>query len=598
MSGASSGAKSGRKLAHGILALAVAICSGAGLLPAVRRTAVHLVERQYAHRALNMDYWSKQLFALSFLAFAVNLLAYLALETGRGRRLARSLRDEILTQARLLRADRKPVLVLFALYAFGMLSIFRANYYYGGADDLYRAMSGARAWRNFYRYVSHFLSVLVHTSPKLFDIAPLSQLLALLVMAVSAVALVRVFPPRREAGADETFSPLVYLAAIPVCLFPYFLENLSYRYDAPYMALSVFFCIVPFLFSGRLGSFAAVSVMGLFLMCLSYQASSGVYIVVCAFLVFKMWAGKERNARELTAFVLTAIVCYALTLAVFFALFNVQPNGDSYVDKNVRTAFLPNARAYLTQVWDDFGWSALKAASLLIAGLFVALSCRKSRRRKIPTFLVALLLLAFCAVFSYGAFLVMGHPLLEPRSMFPFGSIISLSALHVALWLVRTEDGGGRPGPLPALGKLTICVLAYSSIAFAFAYGNAQHSQNRYTEFRMTLLLEDLSRIVPEEQDDIHIHILSDIDDTLIVKNLAHSYPLVTRMLERLGGHAVIFYLEEFGFGVQAETDRYTEWDKNLDGYTLCADTRYHYIWANGNVYYVYFKTPAITLRE
>ncbi len=590
-----------RKTLYTIVALLIALCSGAGLIPSVRQEAVHFVEQQFMHRSLNMNYWTQQLFALAFLVFTVNLQLYFINTTTQGRKLIHGLAAEIKEQFYPIRSEWKPLLILFAIYAVGMFSMFRANYYYGGADDLYRAMSGSRGWRNFYRYISQFFSVFIHTSPKIFDIAPLPQLFALFFMALSALLLVRIFVfswnssgPEAGKPAGSPFSLPIYLASIPVCLFPYFLENLSYRYDAPYMALSVLFCIIPFLFSRKLSAFAIMSVPCLFLMCLSYQAASGVYIVVCAFLVFKMWIQKEKDIKELFTFVFTAIVCYALTLAVFFALFNVQPTGESYVDKNAYAgAFPTNAKAYLLQIWDDFGWSTMKIAFLLLALLFVVIACQKSRRSRLPTFLVALLLLAFSTLFSYGAFLVMGKPLLEPRSMFPFGIVVSLTALCVVGWI--SKDCGTF---LAAFGHFCVFVLAYSTVTFAFAYGNAQNSQKKYTDFRMTLLLEDLSRIVPAEQNDIHIHILSDIGNTLIVKNLAHSYPLTTRMIEKLGGHAVIFYLQDFGFGVQAETDKYSEWDPEMNGYPLLADNRYHYIRGEGNIYCIYFKTPEITLRE
>ncbi len=627
-------------------AVLLALVSGAGLLPPVRQALVHFMEARYMHRALNMNYWTQQLFALSFIVFALDLLCCLAFATGRGRSLCRELAGELRSHARSLYADRKAVLILFCLYAFGMLTVFRANYYYGAADDLYRAISGARAWRNFYRYISHFLSIFVHTSPKLFDIAPFTQLLALLVMALSAVLLIRLFVPHDVPGTEAApgsgaapapaaasgtvpaagtapaaapaarpLSPFVYLAAIPVCLFPYFLENLSYRYDAPYMALSVFFCILPFLFTDRLRIFAPVSLVSLFLMCLSYQAASGVYIVVCAFCVFRMWCRKECSLRRLLLFILTAVAAYALSLLIFFAIFNVQPTGESYVDKNFFiSAFPRNAKAYLAQIWDDFGWSALKIAFLFLLFFFVLLSCRNSRQKRLATLFVSLLLIAFSTLFSYGAFLVMGRPLLEPRSMFPFGIMLSLMTLSVAGWTGPAATPGtaaaagpaapreatrGKPrGWLPACGRAVIVILAYSMLVYAFAFGNAQASQKKYTDFRMTLLLEDLSRIVPEDQNDIHIHLLSDIDHTRIVRNLATTYPLTTRMIEKLGGHAVIFHLQDLGFGIQAETDKYTPWDLEFPSYPLQLNTRYHTIYAKDNVYYVYFKNPPITLRE
>lgn len=585
-------------LAHTLLAAVVALFSAAGLLPAVRTGIVSYVADNYMHRPLNMSYWTQQLFALAFIAFSVNLIVYLAVRTGRGRSLCRKLSAEIGDKARLLREDWKPLVILLAVYAFGMITLIRADIFYGGADDLYRSISGARAWRNFYRYVSHFLSIFVHTSPRIFDIAPLTQFLALAVMALAALVTIRVFLPR---GSEEggRLSPMVYVAAVPVALFPYFLENLSYRYDSPYMALSVLFCVLPFLFTRRLVYFALISLASLFLMCLSYQASSGVYIAVCAFSVFDMWCRREQPLGRVVCFTLTAVACYALALLVFFALFNVQPAGESYVDKNLLPAAFPtNVRAYLTQLWDDFGHSSLKLSVILLFPLFVLASCLTSRRGKWQTALVSLVLVVFAVVFSYGAFLVMGRPLLEPRSMFPFGFVVALMALRVAVWLSGGRSARKRLRALRLACRAVLLVLSYSCVTYAFAYGNAHASQKKYTDFRVSLLLEDLARVIPPDQDDVSIHVLSDIDFTLAVKTLERTYPVATRMIENMGGHAVVFYLQDYGLGVRAEEDKYTGWQPDLDGYELAADKLYHAVYARGSDYFVIFREPSLTLRE
>lgn len=600
-----SGKKEGRGAAfliHTLLAAVVALFSAAGLLPAVRTGIVSYVADTYMHRPLNMSYWTQQLFALAFIVFALNLIVYLAVRTGRGRSLCRRLAAEAGEQARLLREDWKPLVILLAIYTFGMITVIRADIFYGGADDLYRSISGSRAWRNFYRYVSHFLSIFVHTSPRIFDIAPLTQFLALIVMALAALVSIRVFLPRDESSGGRggaRFSPMVYVAAVPVSLFPYFLENLSYRYDSPYMALSVLFCVLPFLFTRRLSYFALVSLPCLFLMCLSYQAASGVYIVTCAFCVFDMWCRKDQPLGRVVRFTLTAVVCYAAALLVFFVLFNVQPVGESYVDKNMNLAAFPsNATAYLTQVWEDFGVSPLKLSVIILVPLFVAVSCMASWRNKWLTASVSLLLVAFAVVFSYGAFLVMGHPLLEPRSMFPFGFVIALMALRVAVWLSGGQAARKRLRAMRLACRAVLLVLSYSCMAYAFAYGNAHASQKKYTNFRVTLLLEDLSRVIPPDQDDVSIHVLSDIDFTLAVKTLEKTYPVATRMIENMGGHAVVFYLQDYGLGVQPEENKKTGWQPDLDGYALVADSRYHSVYARGNDYFVIFREPSLTLRE
>lgn len=593
-------------LIHTLLAAVIALFSAAGLLPPVRTGLVAFIADNYMHRSLNMNYWTQQLFALAFIVFAMNLIVYLALRTGRGRTLCRKLSAEMGEKARLLRDDRKPLVILFAIYTFGMISVIRADIFYGGADDLYRSISGARAWRNFYRYVSHFLSIFVHTSPRIFDIAPLTQFIALAVMALSALVTIRVFLPRDSAdkgaasGAiSEKLSPMLYVAAVPLVLFPYFLENLSYRYDSPYMALSVLFCVLPFLFTRRLVHFALVSLTSLFLMCLSYQAASGVYIVACSFFVFDMWCRTDQPLSRVLRFTLTAVACYALALLIFFALFNVQPVGDSYVDKNLNIAAFPtNIKAYLSQIWEDYGTSSLKLSAIILVPLFTMASCLTSRRNKWLTAFVSLLLVVFATVFSYGAFLVMGRPLLEPRSMFPFGFVVALMALRVAVWLSCGQAARKRLRAMRFACRAVLIILSYSCMAYAFAYGNAHASQKKYTNFRVTLLLEDLSRVIPPDQEDVSIHVLSDIDFTLAVKTLERTYPVATRMIENMGGHAVVFYLQDYGLGVQAEENKYTGWQPDLDGYELAADNRYHSIYARDNDYFVIFREPSLTLRE
>lgn len=578
----------------------------AGILPPIRRGAIQYIADNYMHRPLNTTYWMQQLLALFFLAFILNILVFLAVMTTTGRKLVKELSCEMKGKALSVYADKKPILIFFALFSFAMLTVFRADYYYGGADDLFRAMTGERAWRNFYRYVSHFMSIFVHTSPKIFDIAPLTQLMALLIMATVTVMLIRIAVPGQGA-AGSRLSPLIYLAGLPVCIYPYFLDNLSYRYDSPYMALSVLFSVLPFLFTHRLRYFAPVSLVSLFLMCLSYQAASGVYIVVCAFCVFRMWSQENLELKRIFLFILTSVACYMISLVIFFTLFNVQPTSASYVDKNVdMSAFASNVQSYLWQLSYDIGHSTIKLSLILLIPLFIASSCIASRRSKAQTIPVALLLLAFCSVFSAGAFLAMGRPLWEPRSKFSFGILVGLASICCTAWTAGKATATG-PGKMPARHRLLTCfsraailLLAYSCVTFSFALGNAQASQKKYTAFRLALLMEDMAHLVPEEKDDIHIYTLSNIGFTKIVNNLADTYPVTLHMIELMGGHGVIFAMQDYGFGSRPKTGRYSTPKPSLDGLNLAADCQYHSIYedADENSFYILFKEPAITLRE
>ena len=119
----------------------------------------------------------------------------------------------------------RAVLILFAVYVIGFSAVLRTNFYY--MDDNGRAAFGYKTWDYFGRYLSTGFSSLLHMGDYLTDIAPLPQLTALLIMAVSGVLLLYIF-------FDRTLFTLWELAAVvPLGLNPYFLECLSFRFDAP-----------------------------------------------------------------------------------------------------------------------------------------------------------------------------------------------------------------------------------------------------------------------------------------------------------------------------------------------------------------------------
>lgn len=151
-------------------------------------------------------------------------------------------------------------------------------------EDMERATIGVRAWEDYGRHLSNFLSGLLHTSSNLTDISPLPQVLALAFVAFAAVIMLHLVTGKRQFSLWELF------LIIPVGLSPYFLQNLSFRFDAPYMALSVLAATIPFLFqpaSKRIR--LIVSILSILIVTMTYQAGLGFYLVLAVFLGFKKW---------------------------------------------------------------------------------------------------------------------------------------------------------------------------------------------------------------------------------------------------------------------------------------------------------------------
>ena len=219
----------------------------------------------------------------------------------------------------------KPILCMFGLYTLGIISIIRADFLY--IDDLGRALAGYR-FDIFARYVSDFLAIFLHADTRITDISPLPQLIAALLIACASVLLVYII------SGDKINKTACFLS-LPIGLSPYFLECFSYKFDAPYMALSILVSIVPFLFMCNLLWFLVCSIISIWIMLTTYQASSGIYIVIVMMLCFKAWNEREKTDGEIIRFAAVSALSYCAAMIYFF--FFVMKGIKTYLSLDMHT---------------------------------------------------------------------------------------------------------------------------------------------------------------------------------------------------------------------------------------------------------------------
>ncbi|MCK9169264.1 MAG: glucosyltransferase domain-containing protein [Treponema sp.] len=559
-------------LSAGCAAVCLFVC-----LPPVRSFIVSLLERAL-HRGLNRNYWSQQIFAFSAIVLFFNICMIFFVFTRKGRSFYLELSSDIRAKSGIFRENKKYILFLFILFSFGLISIFRADFYNVANDDLFREITGERAWRNFYRYVSEFGSIIVHMSPKLLDIAPLTQFIAVLIMAASAFVLI-------YSCTDSKVTVFSCIASIPVCLFPYFLSDISYRYDSPYMALSVFFSVVPFLFTGNLLTYAFISVTGLFLMCLSYQASSGIYIFCTVIFALKFWTEGKKTDKQILKFTGVSVLCYLGALFLFSKLFIEKPDHEIYVDTAVSvSSFIPNCKTYLSLVWKDFGHSAIKLFSVLILICFTVLEIKHSRKNKLLTAALIIAGIAFSLIFSYGSYLALKKPLWLPRAFIGIGVFTGLVSIMVSRFFSEKDRKH-------IFAKIVVSALSYSVLVFAFAFGNAQAAQKEYRNFRTTMLISELSRLVPASGKTVEIHFTNAVGTAAAALQLIRAYPLAAKCINGdLGpGQSGELVLSQHNFGTIDYSKTAPLPDKELP---VLSDTLYETIRGTNSVFVVTFREP------
>jgi len=151
-----------------------------------------------------------------------------------------SIRNKIALPKLYIKNEKRAAAILFAVYLVAMIPLLRANYDY--IDDSGRKLYGYTGWAAFSRYISEYLSHVLHAGNYLADISPLPQLLAVGLLVAASILLIE--QVHREQGIEQ-ISLWDIAAVLPLGLSPYYLECLSYKYDSPYMALSVLASIAP-----------------------------------------------------------------------------------------------------------------------------------------------------------------------------------------------------------------------------------------------------------------------------------------------------------------------------------------------------------------
>jgi hypothetical protein len=564
-------------LALAIISIFGIVCSAAVLFPQVQKIIIHMAEEYLIHRKVNFyDDWMMTLSAWARGCITLILMVdfFALIPAGRKLFTAAALNMKTCLREADLKRLVKPALLLFGLSALGMVSVIRANFSY--VDDIDRAATGYHGWNGWSRHLSDILSTFIHADPILTDISPLPQILGLLFSAVAAVICVCALG---DAPQGKKISIPTLLAGLSIIISPYFLENLSYKFDAPYMGLSLLFSVLPFLFTPSRRAFVFSSVASICLMCITYQASSGIYVLMVIASCFRDWNYRHKTGKEIAVFAGLGAFSFCAAMLIFRFCFMVAGS----TGHGVSTVMLP-AGAFISGVWknlqtyvktinSDFSaiWKFLIVAVCLC---FIAHSVKNTKRRRPLSLLVCLGVLALSFALSYGAYLFLESPLFSSRALYGF-------CVFIALTGIGAVSGNSKPA--------FVCVLTlnWCFFAFAFSYGNALTDQKRWNNFRVELVLRDLNQLFPDNTKDTRIAFQNEIGFGPIVENIARHAPLIKRLVPHSNHYHVFHYLiDYYHFGTWEKTSR----SLTTNDLPVILDTYYHTIKSDGENILVVFK--------
>lgn len=471
---------------------------------------------------------------------------------------------------------RKSVLVLSAIFAAALLPLFRANIPYN--DDIWRIHTGITGWADpLARYLSEFLSHYLFCGAYTTDLSPVSQMLALAVVALSGVLAIRIFKGKAVSLWD-------LLAMVPLCLNPYFLSCLSYKFDAPYMALSVLASVVPLLFSGKSRGVYCLSVFfGMLAVCMTYQAASGIFPIAVLLLAFQRWCRKEEPGKQTLQFVAYSAAAYLAAYGIYAKF--LMNRVETYVDNGIATpaGILENYRSYIQLVFSDFNaeWLLVIAALVLWYGITAVLV---SKQRKWLTACVGAGTVVLAALLSFGLYPALKQPLM--MRMYGVGAF-------VAFLSIGNMGVGEQRLPTRAL----TVILAWMMVAFSLTYGNAAAEQQDYENFRREEILCDLADLPEFYQntgEPLQVQLVGSAGYAPALLGKLEKYPGLSRLLpvHFEGGRYWGIYKFSQSYGIQRTA--YVSMDA-LSGETctdwpLLHESFYHAIYYRDGVFAIVIK--------
>lgn len=417
-----------------------------------------------------------------------------------------------------------------ALYVLILYPILRADRYFN--DDLKRALVGHTGWDSNGRPLTTLLMKLLQCyDSALVDISPLTQILSIVLLAWIGVLIARHYAIR---------SPwMAALVTFPLGANPFYLENLSYKFDSLSMSVALLLALLPVLTLGSHRRGWWLGVLSLFASLNFYQPAINVYLIFILLDVViaqlddvpvRLWL-KKLSFR---------ILQIGLTMLLYQLIVGIHIHGwvGRETQKIHTLGELPllakNAASFYGFIGNAFDrqWWAYFLPLLIVIALFpLFTSIRYALMRRaqhahwrVIVLLVGGIFLPIVAILCVaGPMLLLLTPELEPRVMMGIGALLVTGLITMQAVLARWHRS--------ACWTLAAgCMLAVGMCSLASAYGNALGEQKAYENHIAASLADDLANL--KASRNVQGFLLDgDIGFAPITAHVADAFPMITVLI-------------------------------------------------------------------
>ncbi len=385
--------------------------------------------------------------------------------------------------------------ILLLMYSLILYPLLRADRYYN--DDLKRALVGRAGWDSNGRPLTTLVMRMLQSyDHAMVDISPLPQIGAVAILAWVGVLLAR----RYSIGS----SWMAALVAFPLGAQPFYLENLSFKFDALSMSLAMLLAVLPILqlSDDRRGWW--LGVLALFGSLCFYQPALNVYLVFML-VGWVMMQLQRVHPSLLAKKIIWRFLQVGVAMLIYYLLVGIHISGwvkhsseriHGWRESPLLLTHFVDFYDYIGSSFSGHWWMyfgpllATLALFPAVIGIRYALSFRTEQQSPITVLLcVAAVLTPLAAlVAALGPMLLLRQPEIGPRVLMGLGAVLagSLVVMQAAL---RQWRGS------PQWAVAAACMLALGMCVLASAYGNAALAQKNYEDNIASRLADDLAHL-------------------------------------------------------------------------------------------------------
>lgn len=410
-----------------------------------------------------------------------------------------------------LRPFVKPTIYTFIILLLTTLAIWRTNLPYG--DDFGRDYNGGYAFD--YAFARHSPSILMYILNMDFtlqNLSPLTQILAMLLVAVTCVIITYFICERRIKYLPLTLSTLIAIN-------PFSLGFWVFQYDSPGMAMSILFATLPIVYWYRLDDifgknlsakrknlliikFITLSTISLLIMWTSYQSTSGLLPLLITSIGLVNILHKASPKKTFIKAALY-VIPYLLAAGLFLVIYTLSSTSN-YRDasaaniSNMFTAIANNVSIYLGTAWKYLN-NSWRITILLIALIFIIISAlsAKGLRHTVRNGLLAVMYLMVSLPLSYGAYLLLNSPASAGASRIFGRTAVGLGFVLALVCIISVTEiiNSKKKCHIIYLMCIPGISIFIAFVSFCTAFGNAYDDQLRYLQFRAEELITDIAQV-------------------------------------------------------------------------------------------------------